>query len=82
MADGARRASEQLLTPEELEAARATTLNAHYTSPTVVRAMYRALERFGFERRAHSGTGVRHRPFHRPHAGSDAPAFDHHRHRD
>ncbi len=40
---------EQLLTPEELEAARASTLNAHYTSPTVVRAMYGALERFGFE---------------------------------
>jgi N12 class adenine-specific DNA methylase/phospholipid N-methyltransferase len=40
---------EQLLTPDELEAARASTLNAHYTSPTVVRAMYGALERFGFE---------------------------------
>ena len=46
----ARTTLEQLLTPEELEAARASTLNAHYTSPTVVRAMYRALERFGFER--------------------------------
>ena len=39
----------QLLTPEELESARATTLNAHYTSPTVVRAVYGALKRFGFE---------------------------------
>ncbi len=39
----------QLLTPEELESARATTLNAHYTSPTVVRALYGALKRFGFE---------------------------------
>ncbi|MFO1501082.1 MAG: DEAD/DEAH box helicase family protein [Verrucomicrobiota bacterium] len=39
----------RLLTPEELQSARATTLNAHYTSPTVVRAMYRALARFGFE---------------------------------
>ncbi len=39
----------QLLTPEELESARATTLNAHYTSPTVVHAMYGALQRFGFE---------------------------------
>jgi hypothetical protein len=45
----ARAEVEQLLTPEELAAAHASTLNAHYTSPTVVRAMYRALERFGFE---------------------------------
>lgn len=45
----ARAELEELLTPEELAAARASTLNAHYTSPTVVRAMYRALERFGFE---------------------------------
>lgn len=39
----------ELLTDEEHRAARATTLNAHYTSPVVVRAMYRALERFGFQ---------------------------------
>ena len=45
----ARAEVEQLLTPEELESARATTLNAHYTSPTVLRAMYGALARFGFE---------------------------------
>ncbi|MHB9010037.1 MAG: hypothetical protein ACYDC1_24255, partial [Limisphaerales bacterium] len=45
----ARAEVEQLLTAEELAAARASTLNAHYTSPTVVRAMYRALHRFGFE---------------------------------
>ena len=45
----ARAEVEQLLTPEELEAARASTLNAHYTSPTLVRAVYGALERFGFE---------------------------------
>ncbi len=37
-----------LLTPEELASARASTLNAHYTSPTVIRAMYAVLERFGF----------------------------------
>lgn len=37
------------LTPEELESARATTLNAHYTSPVIIRAMYAALQRFGFE---------------------------------
>ena len=29
--------------------ARATTLNAHYTAPTVIGAMYRAAERFGFK---------------------------------
>jgi N12 class adenine-specific DNA methylase len=39
---------EQLLTPEELESARATTLNAHYTAPCVVSAMYDALRRLGF----------------------------------
>ena len=40
---------EKLLTPDELDSARATTLNAHYTSPAVIRAMYAALTRFGFE---------------------------------
>ncbi len=40
---------EQLLTPEELDSARATTLNAHYTAPVVIRAMYAALQRLGFE---------------------------------
>jgi adenine-specific DNA methylase len=39
---------ESLLTEDELESARATTLNAHYTAPVVVRAIYAALERFGF----------------------------------
>ena len=39
---------QQLLNPEELASARATTLNAHYTSATIIRAMYAALERFGF----------------------------------
>ena len=37
-----------LLTPEEYAAARASTLNAHYTSPTVIRAMYAAVEQMGF----------------------------------
>ena len=37
------------LSPEEYELARSTTLNAHYTAPTVIRAMYGALERFGFQ---------------------------------
>ncbi len=39
---------ERILTPDELASARATTLNAHYTSATIIRAMYAALERFGF----------------------------------
>jgi hypothetical protein len=39
---------EQLLTPDELESARATTLNAHYTAPGIVRAMYAMLRRLGF----------------------------------
>jgi len=39
---------EQLLTPDELDSARATTLNAHYTAPVVVRAMYAALRQLGF----------------------------------
>ena len=37
------------LTPEEYEAARSSTLNAHYTSPTVIRAIYDALANLGFE---------------------------------
>ena len=39
----------QLLSEEEYMAARASTLNAHYTSPTVIRAMYDALGQMGFE---------------------------------
>ena len=38
-----------LLTPEEYEAARASTLNAHYTSPTVIRAIYEAVGNMGFK---------------------------------
>ena len=37
------------LTPEEWEMARASTLNAHYTSPVVIKAMYDAIERMGFK---------------------------------
>ena len=36
------------LTPEEYTAARASTLNAHYTSPTVIRAIYEAVGNMGF----------------------------------
>ena len=39
----------ELLTQEEYEAARASTLNAHYTSPTVIRAIYEAVGNMGFE---------------------------------
>lgn len=38
------------LTEEEYAAARASTLNAHYTSPTVIRAIYEALDSMGFEK--------------------------------
>ena len=37
-----------LLSTEEYEAAKATTLNAHYTSPTVIKAIYQAVENMGF----------------------------------
>ena len=37
------------LSPEEYAAARASTLNAHYTSPTVIRAIYDAVESMGFQ---------------------------------
>ena len=50
--EGAGRPSSQLaelLTEEEIKSARATTLNAHYTSPVVVRAMYEAAQQFGFQ---------------------------------
>ena len=39
----------ELLTPEEYAAARSSTLNAHYTSPTVIKAIYDAVDRMGFE---------------------------------
>ena len=39
----------ELLTPEEYAAVRGSTLNAHYTSPTVIRAIYEAVGRIGFE---------------------------------
>lgn len=39
----------ELLTPEEYTAARASTLNAHYTSPTVIQAIYEAVGNMGFQ---------------------------------
>ena len=41
----------ELLSEDEYAAARASTLNAHYTGPTVIRSIYDAVERMGF----HSG---------------------------
>ncbi|WP_396334345.1 helicase-related protein [Clostridium sp. 19966] len=38
-----------LLSPEEYVSARASTPNAHYTSPTVIEGIYKALESFGFK---------------------------------
>ena len=37
-----------LLSEDEYAAARSSTLNAHYTSPTVIRSIYDAVERMGF----------------------------------
>ena len=39
----------ELLSEDEYAAARASTLNAHYTSPTVIRGIYDAVERMGFQ---------------------------------
>ena len=38
-----------LLSEDEYAAARSSTLNAHYTSPTVIRSIYDAVERMGFK---------------------------------
>ncbi len=51
-ADGWKREYQELqsaLTGEEYKEARASTLNAFYTSPTVIKAMYEALERMGLK---------------------------------
>ncbi|MGN0678922.1 MAG: YodL domain-containing protein, partial [Oscillospiraceae bacterium] len=39
----------ELLTDDEYKAAAESTLNAHYTSPEIIEAMYKALENFGYE---------------------------------
>jgi N12 class adenine-specific DNA methylase len=39
----------QLLSPEEYTSARESVLNAHYTSPTVIKAIYQAIENMGFK---------------------------------
>ena len=38
----------ELLSEDEYSAARSSTLNAHYTSPTVIRGIYDAVEHMGF----------------------------------
>ena len=38
-----------VLSPEEYAAARSSTLNAHYTSPTVIKAIYEAVGNMGFK---------------------------------
>ncbi len=42
------KALQRVLTPEEYEAARSSVLNAHYTSPTVIKAIYEAVGNMGF----------------------------------
>lgn len=39
----------ELLTPEEYASARGSTLNAHYTSPTVIQSIYEAVGRMGIQ---------------------------------
>ena len=39
---------QSLLSPQEYDMARASTLNAHYTSPTVIKAIYEAVGNMGF----------------------------------
>ena len=41
---------QSLLSPEEYASARESTLNAHYTSPVIIRNIYETLERMGFEK--------------------------------
>lgn len=40
----------ELLTDEEYAAAKGSTLNAHYTSPEVISAIYKALDNMGFKK--------------------------------
>ncbi|MBE5956697.1 MAG: helicase SNF2 [Lachnospiraceae bacterium] len=40
----------EILSPQEYEAARSSVLNAHYTSPVIIHAMYEALGNMGFSK--------------------------------
>lgn len=42
-------ALKELLTDDEFRSARESTLNAHYTAPTIIRAMYDGLKQLGFK---------------------------------
>ena len=44
----AHRQLEELMTPDEITRARASTINAHFTSPQIVRFMWDAAKRLGF----------------------------------
>ena len=57
------------LTPEEYREARASTLNAFYTSPTVIKAMYEALGEHGFTEGQCIGAVLRDWEFHGISAG-------------
>ena len=48
--DYARDRLKELLTPEEYDAARASTLNSHYTSQTIIDAMYKAIQNMDLPR--------------------------------
>ena len=52
----------ELLTPEELAAARASTINAHYTDRSVISSMWKLAERLGFHggKVGEFGAGVGH----------------------
>lgn len=39
-----------LINEDEYEAARASTLNAHFTSPMIIRAIYKKIEEMGFQK--------------------------------
>ena len=41
---------QELLSPEEYRMARESTLNAHYTSPVIIRSIYETLDRMGFSK--------------------------------
>jgi N12 class adenine-specific DNA methylase len=47
---GEYRELKELLSPEEYRMARESTLNAHYTSPAIIRQMYKTIENMGFSK--------------------------------
>ena len=47
---GEYRELKELLSPQEYASARESTLNAHYTSPAIIRSIYDTLDRMGFEK--------------------------------